>query len=494
MESGAQPQPGCLRRSYRFLVLLPLLFAATFTSYMLRVNLNIAIVDMIVDNEDRTNLCTANATIKGYVYHNGKYLFCWTNQQKQQILGAFFYGYFVLQVPAGALAEKLGAKVVLGATILGTALLSLITPLVAFNEGFQSIGLLIALRVVQGLFSGATYPALPPIIKRWCYEREMGKFISIAYVGGTFGTAVTYPLGGLILEKFSWQTLFYISGGVGILWFVLWILLVTDDPTTNRWIGQWEKDEIVARRSKFDPTAKKKLIPPMHKILAIPTVWICALSEFGYSIALYFVIIEGPTFIKEVLGKDIQANGILNALPSLSAFVYAQIFGLASDLAVSRDWLSKANAMRFFEGFSQLMPSIGCVLMTQFITKDWRLVIGIMCVFFGTRTGCYTGRNRVYYEILPDHSGPAFGFANMCGSIAGFVTPAMVTALTGGHESDPTGWVNLFWIAMSIMTFCGILFVTFARFAPVPIESSSQHEPHSGSDKHSSPDYKTFSR
>ena len=40
---------------------------------------------------------------------------------------------------------------------------------------------------------------------RWCYEREMGKFISIAYVGGTFGTAVTYPLGGLILEKFSWQ-------------------------------------------------------------------------------------------------------------------------------------------------------------------------------------------------------------------------------------------------------------------------------------------------
>ena len=64
------------------------------------------------------------------------------------------------------MAEKLGAKVVLGATVLGTALLSLITPLVAFNEGFQSIGLLIALRVVQGLFSGATYPALPPIIKR----------------------------------------------------------------------------------------------------------------------------------------------------------------------------------------------------------------------------------------------------------------------------------------------------------------------------------------
>ena len=119
----------------------------------------------------------------------------------------------------------------------------------------------------------------------------------------------------MIFFHTQFQTLFYISGGVGILWFVLWILLVTDDPTTNRWIGQWEKDEIVARRSKFDPTAKKKLIPPMHKILAIPTVWMCALSEFGYSIALYFVIIEGPTFIKEVLGKDIQANGILNALP-----------------------------------------------------------------------------------------------------------------------------------------------------------------------------------
>ena len=132
----------------------------------------------------------------------------------------------------------------------------------------------------------------------------MGKFISIAYVGGTFGTALTYPLGGFILKHYSWDVLFYVTGVMAIVWFVLWTIFVSNDPSENKFIGRYEKTQILSKRLRF--TTAASLVPPMHKILAVPTIWICALSEFGYSIALYFVIIEGPTFIKEVLGKNIQ--------------------------------------------------------------------------------------------------------------------------------------------------------------------------------------------
>ena len=60
------------------------------------------------------------------------------------------------------MAERIGGKVVLGVTILLTTLGSLLTPVVAF----QGPALLITLRVLQGLLSGVTYPALPPILKR----------------------------------------------------------------------------------------------------------------------------------------------------------------------------------------------------------------------------------------------------------------------------------------------------------------------------------------
>ena len=141
-------------------------------------------------------------------------------------------------------------------------------------------------------------------MSRWSYAAEMGKFISIAYVGGTFGTALTYPLGGFILQHYSWDVLFYVTGVMAIVWFVLWTIFVSNDPSENKFIGSYEKTQILRKRLRFTTTAS--LVPPMHKILAVPTIWICALSEFGYSIALYFVIIEGPTFIKEVLDKNIQ--------------------------------------------------------------------------------------------------------------------------------------------------------------------------------------------
>ena len=64
---------------------------------------------------------------------------------------------------------------------------------------------LFALRVLQGLVSGVTYPSLPPIVKRWSLASELSSFIAVSYVGGTFGTCVTYPIGGIILQHWGWE-------------------------------------------------------------------------------------------------------------------------------------------------------------------------------------------------------------------------------------------------------------------------------------------------
>ena len=81
----------------------------------------------------------------------------------------------------------------------------------------------------------------------------------------------------------------------------MWTLLVSNDPTENRFISQSETDMILRERREF--RMNSSLLPPMHKILKIPTVWIVAISDFGANIAFYFVITEGPTFISKVLGK-----------------------------------------------------------------------------------------------------------------------------------------------------------------------------------------------
>ena len=101
--------------------------------------------------------------------------------------------------------------------------------------------------------------------------------------------------------------MFYFSGVIGLAWHLLWIIFVTDDPEDNCFIGEEEKNHILSSRHKFVPNSS--FIPPLHKILKIPTVWVTALSDFAFGIGFYLIIIEGPTFMAKVLHKDITEVG-----------------------------------------------------------------------------------------------------------------------------------------------------------------------------------------
>jgi ACS family sodium-dependent inorganic phosphate cotransporter-like MFS transporter 5 len=72
------------------------------------------------------------------------------------ILGSFFYGYVCTQVPGGRLAELWGGKWLYGLGVLVTALFTLLTPWAART----SVYLLVAVRVMEGLGEGVTFPAM----------------------------------------------------------------------------------------------------------------------------------------------------------------------------------------------------------------------------------------------------------------------------------------------------------------------------------------------
>lgn len=63
------------------------------------------------------------------------------------ILSSFYWGYIITHMPGGILAEKFGAKYLLGLGILSTAIFTLITPIVAPLGAWW----MIALRVIEGL-------------------------------------------------------------------------------------------------------------------------------------------------------------------------------------------------------------------------------------------------------------------------------------------------------------------------------------------------------
>uniref|UniRef100_A0A1I8I1D4 MFS domain-containing protein n=1 Tax=Macrostomum lignano TaxID=282301 RepID=A0A1I8I1D4_9PLAT len=126
--------------------------------YMLRVNLSVALVAM-VNATGRISPASLNqsgpsddevcppdsASNDTSAARAGQ--FSWDEQTQGLILGSFFWGYIVTQIPGGLLAERFGAKWVLGIGILWTAALTLLTPLAAH----WGVAALICLRVLEGV-------------------------------------------------------------------------------------------------------------------------------------------------------------------------------------------------------------------------------------------------------------------------------------------------------------------------------------------------------
>ena len=74
--------------------------------------------------------------------------FNWNSQEQGVILGAFFYGYILTQVPGAVLAQKCGGKWIFGIGTLVTGILTCFTPAVAKLGKWQ----LFFLRLFEGIF------------------------------------------------------------------------------------------------------------------------------------------------------------------------------------------------------------------------------------------------------------------------------------------------------------------------------------------------------
>lgn len=100
---------------------------------------------------DNTTLSTTSSTTAASLLVEPEIKrFNWNEQEKQLILGSFFWGYILTELPGGRLAELVGGHRVFGHSMLWASVLTLLTPFAA-NLGLTSM---VILRAVLGFMLG----------------------------------------------------------------------------------------------------------------------------------------------------------------------------------------------------------------------------------------------------------------------------------------------------------------------------------------------------
>lgn len=166
--------------------------------------------------------------------------FLWDEYSQGIVLGSFFYGYVLTQIPGGRLAETLGGKLVYGIGVFLTSIFTLLTPIAA-RESFSA---LVVVRILEGLGEGVTFPSMHAMLARWVPKTERSRFAAVVYNGANFGTIISIPLTGYLCSfnyMGGWPLSFYIFGLMGIVWCFFWWRYVFDTPQAHPRISQQER-------------------------------------------------------------------------------------------------------------------------------------------------------------------------------------------------------------------------------------------------------------
>ena len=199
--------------------------------YGLKVNLSVALVAMV------NHSAISNET-KSLEDSNTEELsdgpFVWNNKEQGAILGAYFLGYFVTQIPGGRMAELYSGKYVFLVAVLMNTIGTLLSPVSAFLD----YRVLMAIRVFEGFGGGFTFPAMNVLIAAWSPPEERSTIASIEFSGASLGTVASMMSSGIINTLCGWEFVFYIQGGLSLIWCILWLLFVADSPSSHKYIKE----------------------------------------------------------------------------------------------------------------------------------------------------------------------------------------------------------------------------------------------------------------
>ena len=129
----------------------------------------------------------------------------------QWVVDAYNLTYAVLLLTGGLLADLLGRRKIF---ILGAGIFTVASLVAAFSP---SIGILIGARAVAGVGAALLIPASLAIVRViWRDSRERGKALGIWAACNGVALAIGPTLGGLLIQRFGWRSIFLVVVPVSI--------------------------------------------------------------------------------------------------------------------------------------------------------------------------------------------------------------------------------------------------------------------------------------
>ncbi len=357
---------------------------------------------------------------------------CRLRMSKQQlggVLGAFFFTYALMQVPAGWLSDRFGARRALSIYILGWSGLTAITGSVTSLPG------VLMARMACGVAQSGAYPASSAIVRRWFPLSRRGSASSLISFGGRLGATFSPPLTtGLIFFLGGWRAALWAFGAFGILIAAGYWLIVRDRPALYDGCNDAER-EFIGLPKEPPSLSFQELLSVLKACLLSRSLWLNSVAQFCVNVGWAFLLTWLPTYLRDSKGVDLNTGAVMVSL-ILACGMVGQLIG---------GWATDASVRRFGLRIGRVLPICvastlaGCAYLGCLgLDNVWAIVACCGLVSLMTDVG-----NPSIWSFMQDiggrGTGTVFGWANMWGNFGAAFSASMVPRLMAWGSASGSG-------------------------------------------------------
>jgi MFS family permease len=389
---------------------------------------------MMIAYFDRVNLSVALAA------GDFKQFFRLSDADRGLLNSAFFWSYFLLQIPAGWVVDRFGVK---RPYALGFLLWSLISAGTALAT---SVRQLLAIRLLLGLGEAVITPAGMRWIRFHCEEKQRGLAVGLYMAAAKIGPALGAPLATVLMTAYGWRSMFLILGLGCLVWLLPWWKLVKDDDRA-----------LEAAQTKKAPQAAV----PLSRVMASPVIWGTIIGTFCYMYFVYFCMTWMPAYFVERRNLSLNEMGVYTMFSFLGMAAVATLGGWAADRLIARG----GNPVRVRKVF----------IIAGFLIASTELIGAIsdsptVALFFAIFSLSGLGLTTANYwaltqTLIPGAAvGRIIGVQNCAANLPGIVAPLLTGWLkqsTGSYDAPM--WAIWFFLLAGVAAY---VFLVREKYAP----------------------------
>lgn len=387
--------------------------------------------------------------LKTTLQHN----FGWNEIDFSNLVFAFQGAYAAGMLLMGRLVDRLGVRLGYAMTMIFWSLASMAHALGQSLTGF------IAARASLGFAESGVFPCSIKSVAEWFPNKERSFAIGIFNAGANVGAILTPLLVPWITFHWGWRWAFVITGGIGFVWVVLW-LLVYRKPEDHRRVS---KAELAYIRS--DP-AKPARHMRWLRLVSHRQTWAFIVGKFMIDPIWYFYLYWVPDFLQRNHGLALMQIGVPIMVIYLISDVGSVAGGWFSSMLIERGKsvnVARKSAMLICTLF--ILP----ITLAYRIESLWGAVL-IIGLAAGGHQGFSANLFAVPSDTFPAEAvGSVVGMGGMAGAIGG-----MLIAKVIGYTLQWTGnYRILFFVAgVSYLVALASIQILSPRLEPVNIDQN----------------------